>query len=68
MGHNDHIDFELYELLTDAIDGGYLDEEEDKNAIGVARQVMHGSYDGLSAKQKYLYDKVVVPALDTCSK
>lgn len=68
MGHNDHIDFELHELLTETIDGGYLDEEKDRAAIGVARQVVHGSYDFLSPKQKYLYDTVVVPALEACAK
>ncbi|HEV7339839.1 MAG TPA: hypothetical protein VGO06_27985 [Bosea sp. (in: a-proteobacteria)] len=61
MGHNDHIDFDLHELIQDLIDEGELEENSD--AHGVARQVIHQGYDSLSPKQRTLYDAVVVPAL-----
>lgn len=61
MGHNDHIDFELYDRIQDLIDEGGLEENSD--AHGVARQVIHQGYDSLSPKQRTLYDAVVVPAL-----
>ena len=64
MGHNDHIDYDLHDLLYGAIDAGHLDEEADKDAIGVARQAVSLGYDSLSAKQRALYDAVVVPALE----
>jgi hypothetical protein len=63
MRHNDHIDFELYDAVQEALEEGHLDEETDRNAIGVARQVIHQGMGSLSPKQRYLYDQVIVPAL-----
>lgn len=62
MGHNDHIDFELYELITDAVDEGYI--EEGTPAHGISKQVVDRGYDSLSDKQRWVYDTVVVPALE----
>lgn len=62
MGHNDHIDFGLYEAIQDLIEEGIIGEKD--NAAGVARQVIHSGYDSLTAKQRTLYDKVIVPALE----
>ncbi|MGE6221077.1 hypothetical protein ACQKCH_14715 [Nubsella zeaxanthinifaciens] len=62
MGHNDHIDFELDEAITDLIEENLLEENSD--AHGVSRQVIHSGYNSLSPKQKTLYDNVVVPALE----
>lgn len=67
MGHNDHINFELSELLDEAIEAGYLCEEGDRDAIGVARQVIDLGYEGLTRKQKALYDARVQPALNEVS-
>ena len=61
MGWNDHVDFELYEAVSDAVDEGYL--EEGTPAYGIAQQVVDQGYDSLSDKQKWVYDNKVLPAL-----
>ncbi|HVQ07416.1 MAG TPA: hypothetical protein VMS43_03170 [Allosphingosinicella sp.] len=61
MGWNDHVDFELYEMVSDAVDEGHLDEES--AAYGIAQKFIHEGYDSLSDKQKWVYDNRVLPAL-----
>lgn len=61
MGHNDHIDFELYELVQDVIDAGLL--EEGTAGYGIALQAVDTGYKGLSEKQRHVFDSVVMPAL-----
>lgn len=61
MGWNDHVDFELSDVVSDAVDEGYI--EEGTPAYGVARQVIHQGYDNLSERQKWVYDNRVIPAL-----
>jgi hypothetical protein len=61
MGHNDHIDFDLYEAIQDLLDEGSI--EEASPAYGVAQQVIHNGEDSLSPKQQALYRNAVVPAL-----
>lgn len=63
MGHNDHIDFDLHNHLAAAIESGFLDEFAHKDAIGVARQVIHRGLDSLSPKQRTIYENTVIPAL-----
>jgi hypothetical protein len=62
MGWNDHIDFELHDAIEDLLDEGYL--EEGTPAYGIAQQVIHSGYESLTAKQRYVYDHVVIPALE----
>ena len=54
MGWNDHVDFELAEMVSDAVDEGYLDEGS--TAYGIAQKVTYEGYDSLSDKQKWVYD------------
>ena len=61
MGFNDHIDFELYDDLTEVIDGGDL--EEGTPEYGIAQKVKNDGGDGLSDKQKWIYDNKVLPLL-----
>ncbi len=61
MGHNDHIDFELYDAIEDLVAEGEI--EENSKAHGIARQVIHQGYDSLSDAQKWIYDREVIPAL-----
>lgn len=61
MGWNDHVDFELHDTISDAVDEGYI--EEGTSAFGVAQQVIHSGYDSLTDKQKWVYDNHVEPAL-----
>lgn len=61
MGYNDHIDFELWDRIEELGADGLL--EKGTPAYGVAQQVVHGSYDQLTPKQRYVYDKFVIPAL-----
>ena len=61
MGWNDHIDFDLHETVSDAVDEGYI--EEGTPAYGVAQQVIHEGYDSLTDKQKWVYGHQVLPAL-----
>lgn len=61
MGWNDHIDFELHDLVSDAVDGGYI--EEGTPAYGVAQQAIDQGYESLSDKQRWVYDNHVLPAL-----
>ena len=61
MGFNDHIDFELYDDLTEVIDGGVL--EVGTPEYGIAQKVKNDGVDGLSDKQKWIYDNKVLPLL-----
>lgn len=61
MGWNDHVDFDLHDLVSDATDEGLI--EEGTPAYGVAQQVINQGYDSLSDRQKWVYDHRVVPAL-----
>jgi hypothetical protein len=61
MGHNDHIDFELGQLITDLVDEGYLDEKS--AGYGIAQKMVHEGRDSLSPKQLGLYEAVVTPLL-----
>ena len=67
MANSDY-DAELFDMLQEAINSGELDEEADRNAIGVARQVLDMGYDSLSPKQKGLYDAKIVPAIKSVTK
>ncbi|MEF0147058.1 hypothetical protein [Pseudomonas guariconensis] len=57
MGWNDHIDWDLNEVIQDLIDEGLL--EEGSAGYGVAQQAIHEGYDSLSPKQKHVFDKYV---------
>lgn len=61
MGFNDHIDFELYEDLTEVIDSGDL--EGGTPEYGIAQKVRNDGVNGLSDKQKWIYDNKVLPLL-----
>ena len=61
MGWNDHIDFELHEMISDAVDEGYI--EEGTPEYGVAQQVIHQGYNSLTDRQKWNYDNRVFSAL-----
>lgn len=61
MGQDNHIDLDLLEAIQDLLDEGYLEENSD--AHGVARKVIHEGYESLTPKQRVLYDAVVIPAL-----
>ena len=61
MGWNDHVDFDLHDLIEDAVDAGWL--EEGTAAYGIARKVIYEGYESLSPKQRYLYDTYVATAL-----
>ena len=63
MGWNDHVDFELHDLVSDATDEGLI--EEGTPAYGVAQQVINQGYDSLSERQRWVYDNQVLPALRT---
>jgi hypothetical protein len=61
MGWNDHVDFELYEMISDAVDEGYIEEATPE--YGVAQQVIHQGYDSLTDRQKWVYDNRILSAL-----
>jgi len=54
MGWNDHIDFELYETVSDAVDEGFI--EEGTPEYGIAQQVIHQGYESLTDRQKWVFD------------
>ena len=62
MGWNDHIDWELHELVTDLLDEGCL--EQGTPAYGIAKLAVDVGYESLSPKQKAVFDTVIVPALN----
>lgn len=62
MGWNDHVDFELHEAIEMLVEEGYL--EEKTPAYGIAQQVIHQGYESLSDKQRWVYNSVVVKALE----
>jgi hypothetical protein len=55
------LDFDLHNAIQDLIAEGLL--EENSEAHGVARIVIHDGYESLSPAQRTLYDAVVTPAL-----
>jgi hypothetical protein len=55
------LDFDLHNAIQDLISAGLL--EQNSEAHGVARIVIHDGYDSLSPTQRSLYDAVVTPAL-----
>lgn len=57
MGWNDHVDWELNDLIQDLLDEGLL--EEGTPGYGVAQQAIHEGYESLSEKQKYVFDRYV---------
>ncbi|MDD2114151.1 hypothetical protein NP554_20430 [Pseudomonas asiatica] len=57
MGWNDHVDWELNDAIQDLLDEGLL--EEGTPGHGIAQQVIHEGYEGLSDKQKHVFDKYV---------
>jgi hypothetical protein len=61
MGWNDHMDFELSEMISDALDEGYI--VEGTAAYGIARQVIDQGPESLSERQKAVYEQRVWPAL-----
>jgi hypothetical protein len=61
MSVNDY-DAELFDRIEDLVAEGIL--EEGSPAFGVAQHVIHQGYASLTAKQKALYDTLVVPALE----
>ena len=61
MSVNDY-DEELYLMIEDLVDEGEL--EKDTPAYGISQQVIHQGYDSLTPRQKSVYDKIVVPALE----
>lgn len=62
MGWNDHVDWDLHYAVEEAMERGFLEEE----ALGyrIAQQVIHSGYESLSAKQRWVYDREVGPALE----
>ena len=61
MGHNDHINFQLHDVIRDLAEKGSI--EAGTPAYGVAQQVIHSGYESLTTKQRALYDAVIGPAL-----
>jgi hypothetical protein len=61
MGHNDHIDEELSELLEQLIEDGEI--KEGTAAFGITKLVIDGGLAVLSDKQRHVYDKFVAPLL-----
>ena len=66
MGWNDHVDFDLSEKLDAMIEAGYL--EEGTPAYGIAKLVSDAGEGILTDKQRYVYDNIVMPALDQALK
>lgn len=61
MGHNDHIDYELADQLSDLLDEGYLIPT--RPAYGVALQVIDQGLGSLTPKQRVAFDAGVWPAM-----
>jgi enoyl-[acyl-carrier-protein] reductase (NADH) len=59
----DDSNYDADELLQEAVDGGYVDEHS--AAYGIARQCNDRGYETLSATQKTIYDRQVLPHLAT---
>ena len=55
------LDFDLHNAIQELIAEGLL--EENSEAHGVARIVVHDGYGSLSPMQQALYDAAVTPAL-----
>lgn len=63
MGQNDHIDFELYERVKERLEAGLF--EAGTKEHGIALQVVDQGLASLSHKQMTVWEKGIVPILDT---
>jgi hypothetical protein len=61
MGWNDHIDWDRLEVIQQAIEEGLIGEGT--VAHGVALKTCYEGYEELSPKQRYAYDRHVLPAI-----
>jgi hypothetical protein len=61
MGHNDHIDFELYDRIQELLDQGYF--EEGTMEYGIALFVVDNGVEALSPKQRVVWEKGIIPIL-----
>ena len=61
MAHNDHVDFDLYELVQGLIDQG--DIVVGTPTYGIAQQVISSGYGSLTSKDRVIYDAVLAPVL-----
>lgn len=61
MGWSDQYDFELAEMVDEAVEEGLLDEHS--AGYGVAQQVITQGRESLSARQAAVFDGQVVDAL-----
>lgn len=61
MGWNDHYDFELAEMIDEAVNEGLL--EETSAGYGVSQQVISQGRDSLTDKQQAFFDGAVASAL-----
>ena len=66
MGHNDHINLELHEAIEDLVDEGYI--EKPSRQYGVAQQVIYQGEESLTPKQRVVWEKGVVPALQSAAR
>jgi hypothetical protein len=58
MGHNDHLNMELYEAIRELVMRNELDEKSKE--YGIAMQVAHQGLESLSEKQRAVYRRVEV--------
>jgi hypothetical protein len=62
MGWNDRINWDLHEELEQSVQEGLL--EEGTPAYGITQQVIQQGLASLSPKQRHVYYREVVPALN----
>jgi hypothetical protein len=61
MGHNDHIDFELHDRIKELLDQGHF--EKGTMEYGIALFVVDNGESALSAKQRVVWEKGIIPIL-----
>jgi hypothetical protein len=61
MGHNDHVDFDLYDRIKELLNLGHF--EEGTMEYGIALFVVDNGVDALSPKQRVVWEKGIVPIL-----
>lgn len=68
MGHNDHIDFDLDQLIEELKERGYLDESDPDHALAleIAEKLIH-EQPTTDAERKF-YDVLIVPLLERLEK
>jgi hypothetical protein len=66
MGRNDHIGRDLHERVQQAAQAGLI--EASSRGYWISQRVIHRGFDSLSPKQRSIYNREILPALNEMAR